>query len=123
MSSFDIKNEKQIDDKPIKVTLLESDFAVLSLLGFPLGLTIQLQQSNLNLTDALWTAKSSKSTHPCMPTEKQPEPFQQDNDEEVANDEEEWTVVKKKKPRDICHVSKTLLKLRAPCHVGEYVQQ
>ena len=39
-------------DKPIKVALLEGDFAVLSLLGFPLGLTIQLQQSNLNLADA-----------------------------------------------------------------------
>ena len=48
-------------DRPIKVALLEGDFAVLSLLGFPLGLTIQLQQSNLNLADALWTAKSSKS--------------------------------------------------------------
>ena len=51
-------------NRPINVTLLEGDFAVLSLLGFPLGLTIQLQQSNLNLADALWTAlwtaKSSK---------------------------------------------------------------
>ena len=56
-------------------------------------------------------------------TEKQPEPFQQDNDEEVANDEGEWTVVKRKKPHDIGRVSKTLLKLRAPCYVGEYVQQ
>ena len=47
-------------NRPINVTLLEGDFAVLSLLEFPLGLTIQLQQSNLNLADALWTAKSSK---------------------------------------------------------------
>ena len=39
--------------------MLESDFAALSLLGFPLQL--QLQQSNLNLADALWTAKSSNS--------------------------------------------------------------
>ena len=77
----------------------------------------------MNVADALWTAKSSKSTHPCMPTEKQPQPFQQDIDEQVANDEGEWTVAKRKKPRDIGHVSKTLLKLRAPCHVGEYVQQ
>ena len=45
----------------VKVALLEGDFAVLSLLGFPLRPTIQLQQSNLNLADALWTAKSSKS--------------------------------------------------------------
>ena len=43
-------------DKPIKVALLEGDAAVLSLLVFPLGLTIELQQSNLNLADALWTA-------------------------------------------------------------------
>ena len=174
-------------DRPIKVALLEGDFAVLSLLGFPLGLTIQLQQSNLNLADALWTAKSSKSgfsvsfywpaqvttsktkrkrkrrrskqakafnnavsasshkevtskpdskvqrelspptaevpnnaTHPCMPsTEKQPESFQHDNDEEVANDEGQWTVVKRKKPRATGRVSKTLLKLRAPRHVWE----
>ena len=51
----------KVADKPIKVALLEGDFPVLSLLGFPVGLTIQLQQSNLNLADALWTAKSSKS--------------------------------------------------------------
>jgi len=48
-------------DKPIKVAVLEGDFAALSLLGFPLGVAIQLQQSNLNLADALWTAKSSNS--------------------------------------------------------------
>ena len=45
-------------DKPIKVGVLEGDFAALSLLVFPLGLAIQLQQSNLNLADALWTPKS-----------------------------------------------------------------
>ena len=39
-------------DKPIKMAVLEGDFAALSLLGFPLGLAIQLQQSNLNLADA-----------------------------------------------------------------------
>ena len=48
-------------DKPIKVAVLEGDFAALSLMGFPLGLAIQLQQSILNLADALWTAKSSNS--------------------------------------------------------------
>ena len=112
--------------------MLEGDFAVLSLLGSPLRLTIQLQQSNLNLADALWTAKVQRelsppsaevpnsATHSCMPpTEKQSEPFQQDN-EEVANDGE-WTVVKRK-PHAASHVSKTL-KLRAPRRVGEYVQQ
>ena len=58
-------------DKPIRVALLEGDFAVLSLLGFPLGLTIQLQQSNLNLADALiWTAKSSKSAVSIYPHSK-----------------------------------------------------
>ena len=46
-------------DKPIKVAVLEGDFAALSLLGFPLEVAIQLQQNNLNLDDALWTAKSS----------------------------------------------------------------
>ena len=48
-------------DKPIKVAVLEGDFAALSLLGFPLGVSIQLQQSNLNLADALWIAKSLNS--------------------------------------------------------------
>ena len=43
-------------DKPIKVAALEGDTADLSLLVFPLGFTLQLQQSNLNLADALWTA-------------------------------------------------------------------
>ena len=43
-------------DKPIKVALLEGDTAALSLLLFPLGFTLQVQQSNLNLADALWTA-------------------------------------------------------------------
>ena len=70
--------------------------------------------------------KSKESRHPPppppppppqQPTEKQPEPFQQDNDKEVANDEGEWTVVKRKKPRATGCVSKTLLKLRAPRHV------
>ena len=82
------------------MALLEGDFATLSLLGFPLGLTIQLQQSNLNLAGALWIIKSSNSgfsgshklflactIHPCMPTINQPGSSQQDNDEEVVNDE------------------------------------
>ena len=46
---------------PIKVAVLEGDFAALSLLGFPLGVAIQLQQSNLNFADVLWAAKSSNS--------------------------------------------------------------
>ena len=55
----------------------------------------------------------NNATHPYMP---QPEPFQQDNDEEVPNDGER-TVVKRNKPRATGHVSKTLLKLTAPHHV------
>ena len=46
---------------PIRVAVLEGDFAALSLLGFPLGVAIQLQQSNLNFADVLWAAKSSNS--------------------------------------------------------------
>ena len=38
----------------MKVVWLEGDVAALSLLAFPLGLAIQLQQSNWNLADALW---------------------------------------------------------------------
>ena len=40
----------------------------------------------------------NNATHPYIPTEKQPEPFQQDNDEKVPNDGE-WTIVKRNKPR------------------------
>ena len=45
---------------------------------------------------------------------------QQDKDE---NDERERTIVKRKKPCNPGHVSKRLIKLRAPRRVGEYVQQ
>ena len=44
---------------PIKVVVLEGDFASLPALGFPLALSLQLQQSCLRLTDAMWTAKST----------------------------------------------------------------
>ena len=46
-------------DKAIKVAVLEGDFALLCALGFPLSLSLQLQQSCLRLNEALWTAKSS----------------------------------------------------------------
>ena len=41
------------------MVVLEGDFASLSALGFPLALSLQLQQSCLRLTDAMWTAKST----------------------------------------------------------------
>ena len=40
-------------NKPIKVVVLEGDFASLPALGFPLALSLQLQQSCLRLTDAM----------------------------------------------------------------------
>ena len=46
-------------DKAIKVAVLEGDFGSLCALGFPLPLSLQLQQSCLRLNEALWTAKSS----------------------------------------------------------------
>ena len=51
-----------------------------------------------------------------MPTNNQPGSSQQDNDEAVVDDEDKWTVVKRKKSRDTARVSKRLLKLRAPQH-------
>ena len=55
-----IANKKQrMADRPIKVAVLEGDFASLSELGFPLVLSLQLQQSCLRLSDAMWTAKST----------------------------------------------------------------
>ena len=47
-------------DKPIKVAVLEGDFASLCSLGFPISLSLQLQQSCLRLSDAMWTAKSTQ---------------------------------------------------------------
>ena len=46
-------------NKPIKVVVLEGHFASLPALGFPLALSLQLQQSCLRLTDAMWTPKST----------------------------------------------------------------
>ena len=46
-------------NKPIKVVVLEGHFASLPALGFPLALSLQLQESCLRLTDAMWTAKST----------------------------------------------------------------
>ena len=46
-------------DKTIKVSVLEGDLALLSTLGFPLPLCIQLQLSCLKIDEAMWTAKST----------------------------------------------------------------
>ena len=46
-------------DKAIKVAVLEGNFASLCALGFPLSLSLQLQQSCLRLDEAMWTAKST----------------------------------------------------------------
>ena len=48
-------------DKAIKVAVLEGEFVSLVGLGFPLSLSIQLQESCLILSKAQWTAKSTKS--------------------------------------------------------------
>ena len=45
----------------IRVVVLESDFAGLSAVGFPLALSFQLQQNALRLSEAMWTAKSTDS--------------------------------------------------------------
>ena len=54
-----------------------------------------------------------------MPTNNLLESSQPDKDEEIANGEGKWTVVKRKKPCDSARVPKRLLKLRAPRHVRE----
>ncbi len=46
-------------DKPIRVSVLEGDFAVMSSVGLPLSLCVQLQVSCLKLKEALWTARST----------------------------------------------------------------
>ena len=46
-------------DKAIKVAVLEGDFASLCTLGFPLPLSLQLQQICLRLNEAMWTAMFS----------------------------------------------------------------
>jgi hypothetical protein len=48
-------------DRAIKVAVLEGYFASLSALGFPMPLTLQLQQSDLRLNAAMWRAQSSKA--------------------------------------------------------------
>ena len=48
-----------MDDKTIKVSVLEGDLAMLSTLGFPLPLCIQLQLSCLRIDEAMWTARST----------------------------------------------------------------
>jgi hypothetical protein len=48
-------------DKVIKVAVLEGEFASLVGLGFPLSLSIQVQESCLTLCKAQWRAKSTKS--------------------------------------------------------------
>ena len=47
-------------NKAVRVAVIEGDFASLVGLGFPLSLSLQLQESNLRLDQALWTAKSTK---------------------------------------------------------------
>ena len=48
-------------DRAIQVAVLEGYFASLSALGLPMPLSLQLQQSDLRLNAAMWTAKSSKA--------------------------------------------------------------
>ena len=45
-------------DRAIRVAVLEGYFASL---GFPMPLSLQLQQSNLRLEKAMWTAKSTRT--------------------------------------------------------------
>ena len=46
-------------DKSIRVSVLEGDLAVLSSVGLPLSLCVQLQVSCLKLNEAQWTARST----------------------------------------------------------------
>ena len=46
-------------NKPIKVIVLEGDLASLTALGFPMAVGLQLQQSCLSLSEAMWTTKST----------------------------------------------------------------
>ena len=50
----------------IKVVVLEADFAALCRLGFPISLSLQLQQSGLTLVDALWTARAWFLSQPVL---------------------------------------------------------
>ena len=44
------------DRLSVRVAVLEDEFAVLDEAGFPQSLSLQLQNSGLHLSDALWTA-------------------------------------------------------------------
>ena len=55
------KKQSWLHDRAIHIAVLEGYFASLSTLGFPMSLSWQLQQSNLRLERAMWTAKSSKT--------------------------------------------------------------
>ena len=46
-------------DRAIQVAVLEGYFATICTLGFPMPLSLQLQQSDLRLNWAMWSAKSS----------------------------------------------------------------
>ena len=48
-------------DRAIKVAVLEGDFAAICDLGLPFSLSLQLQSSDLKLSEALWTVKSSNT--------------------------------------------------------------
>ena len=48
-------------DRAIHVAVLEGYFASLTTLGLPMPLSLQLQQSDLRLEGAMWTAKSTRT--------------------------------------------------------------
>ena len=48
-------------DRAIHVAVLEGYFASLTTLGLPMPLSLQLQQSNLRLEKAMWTARSTRT--------------------------------------------------------------
>jgi hypothetical protein len=60
------KNKKRplpnnMADRAILVAVLEGYFASLTTLGLPMPLSLQLQQSDLRLEGAMWTAKSTRT--------------------------------------------------------------
>ena len=54
-------NKANMADRAIRVAVLEGYLTSLSTLGFRMSLSLQLQQSNLRLETAMWTAKSSET--------------------------------------------------------------
>ena len=58
---FEKTKKSNMADRAIRVAVLEGYFASLSALGLPMPLSLQLQQSDLRLNAAIWTAKSSKA--------------------------------------------------------------